>query len=217
MADEASDEERFTAIYDACRQRVWAYAVSRAGRQVADEVVSETFAVAWRRLRDVPDPALPWLLGVARNVLRESYRAEARREAFEAELRGWAERMDARQAGHTGHPGQAARAGDIAEDVAERLAVLRAMAALPEGDREILILVAWQGLTPREAARVVGCTAAALRVRLHRARRRLVRAVEDAPAEPAPRPAGHADRARSAAGHAAAGVRPVGIISEERS
>jgi len=69
---EASDDERrFTAIYDDCRQRVWAYAAARAGRQIADEVVSETFAVAWRRLRDVPDPPLPWLLGVARNVLRE--------------------------------------------------------------------------------------------------------------------------------------------------
>ncbi|WP_242883446.1 RNA polymerase sigma factor [Actinomadura litoris] len=211
MADEASEEERFTAMYDACRQRVWAYAVSRAGRQVADEVVSETFAVAWRRFRDVPDPALPWLLGVARNVLREGYRAEARREAFAAELRGWAERADAGRGGHPAHPGPA---GDIAEDVAERLAVLRAMAALPEGDREILILVAWQGLTPREAARVVGCSAAALRVRLHRARRRLVRAVEDRPAERAARSAGPAER--PAEHGARPEMRPVGIISEER-
>ncbi|WP_233526334.1 RNA polymerase sigma factor [Actinomadura spongiicola] len=163
MADEADDERRFTAIYDACRQRVWAYAVSRAGRQVADEVVSETFAIAWRRLADIPDPALPWLLGVARNVLRDGHRAEVRHEAFVAELGRW-----------TARPAE-----DIAEDVAERFAVLRAMAALPDGDREILILVAWQGLTPREAARVVGCSPAALRVRLHRARRRLTRAAGD--------------------------------------
>ncbi|KAB2371340.1 sigma-70 family RNA polymerase sigma factor, partial [Actinomadura montaniterrae] len=133
-------------MYDACRQRVWAYAAARAGRQIADEVVSETFAVAWRRFADVPDPALPWLLGVARNVLRDGYRAEARRDACAAELARWAPRPS----------------GDIAEDVAERLAVLRAMAAIPEGDREILILVAWQGLSPREAARVVGCSPAAL-------------------------------------------------------
>ncbi|MFG2087388.1 MULTISPECIES: RNA polymerase sigma factor [unclassified Spirillospora] len=82
MPDEAPDERRFTAIYDECRQRVWAFAVSRAGRQVADEVVSETFAIAWRRLADVPDPALPWLLGVARNVLRDGHRADVRRESF---------------------------------------------------------------------------------------------------------------------------------------
>lgn len=113
MADEAPDERRFTAIYDECRQRVWAYAVSRAGRQVADEVVSETFAVAWRRLADVPDPALPWLLGVARSILRDGHRADVRRESFAYEVGRW-----------TARP-----AGDIAEDVAERLAVLRAVAA----------------------------------------------------------------------------------------
>ncbi|MFB4318110.1 RNA polymerase sigma factor [Actinomadura sp. 21ATH] len=194
MTDEAEgpgdsrDAGRFTAVYDACRQRVWAYAVSRVGRQAADEVVSETFTVAWRRIGDMPDPALPWLLGVARNVLRERYREEARRASFAAELRGW----------EAGLERSAER--DIAEGVAERLAVLRAMAALPEADREILILVAWQGLSPREAAKVVGCTAATLRVRLHRARKRLVRAVEDSP------------------GRAAAPARPrAGIVSEEMS
>ncbi|TDD79895.1 sigma-70 family RNA polymerase sigma factor [Actinomadura darangshiensis] len=175
-------------MYDECRQRVWAYATARAGRQVADEVVSETFAVAWRRLADVPDPPLPWLLGVARNVLRDGHRAQVRRESFAAELGRWAPRP----------------ATDIAEDVAERLAVLRAMAALPEGDREILILIAWQGLTPRDAAKVVGCSPAALRVRLHRARRRLLRAAE------AETPDGQAEGAR--------GTRPqVGIVSEEMS
>jgi RNA polymerase sigma-70 factor (ECF subfamily) len=175
-------------MYDACRQRVWAYAAARAGHQIADEVVSETFAVAWRRFADVPDPALPWLLGVARNVLRDGHRAEVRREAFTAELARWAPRA----------------AGDVAEEVAERLAVVRAMAAIPEGDREILILVAWQGLSPREAARVVGCSAATLRVRLHRARRRLLRAAESGSGAEA-----------EAAGRA---VRPqVGIVSEERA
>ncbi|HEX2312195.1 MAG TPA: sigma-70 family RNA polymerase sigma factor [Thermomonospora sp.] len=165
------EAERFTTIYDACRQQVWAYAVSRAGRQAADEVVSETFAIAWRRLADVPEPPLPWLLGVARNVLRDGHRAAVRRESFAAELRSWG----------------TAPEGDVAEKVTERLAVLRAMAEIPEDDREILILVAWHGLRPREAARVVGCSPAALRVRLHRARKRLTRALDD-PAPPAARP-----------------------------
>jgi RNA polymerase sigma-70 factor (ECF subfamily) len=159
------DEHRFTQIYDACRQRVWAYAVSRAGRQVADEVVSETFAIAWRRLDDVPAPALPWLLGVARNVLRDNFRAQARHESSTAELRTWTEPAE----------------GDIAEHVTERLTVLRAMARLGEDDREVLMLVAWQGLTPRDAARVVGCSAPALRVRLHRARKRLAQAIDERP------------------------------------
>ncbi|MGY0060922.1 RNA polymerase sigma factor [Streptomyces sp. LZ34] len=78
MDEKPDDADRFTAMYDACRQRVWAYAAARAGQQAADEAVSETFAVAWRRIRDVPEPPLPWLLGVARNVLRESTRANRR-------------------------------------------------------------------------------------------------------------------------------------------
>ncbi|MEU4224741.1 RNA polymerase sigma factor [Nonomuraea sp. NPDC026600] len=155
------DAHRFTGMYDECRQRVWAYVVSRAGRQVADEVVSETFAIAWRRLDDVPEPALPWLLGVARNVLRDNIRAETRREALNAELRAWTE-------------------GDVADQVTERLGVLRALAELPEDDREVLLLIAWQGLSPKDAARVVGCSSAAFRVRLHRARKRLKQVMEPA-------------------------------------
>ncbi|MET8570112.1 sigma-70 family RNA polymerase sigma factor [Streptomyces sp. NPDC004783] len=155
------DEARFTAMYNTCRQPVWAYAVSRAGRQVADEVVSETFTVAWRRIGDIPQPPLPWLLGVARNVLRDAGRAEVRRASLAAELRDWTDAVE----------------GDIADDVADRMALRNALASLGEEDREVLILAAWQGLTPREAARVVGCTAATMRVRLHRARRRLAKAV----------------------------------------
>ncbi|PZG16979.1 RNA polymerase [Nonomuraea aridisoli] len=157
-------------MYDESRQRVWAYVVSRAGRQVADEVVSETFAIAWRRLDDVPEPALPWLLGVARNVLRDNVRAEVRRDALTAELRAWTE-------------------GDVADEVAERLGVLRALTVLPEDDREILVLVAWHGLSPKEGAQVVGCSSAAFRVRLHRARKRLERAMEAA--EPVTSPIPH--------------------------
>jgi RNA polymerase sigma-70 factor (ECF subfamily) len=115
---------------------------------------------------------------VARNVLRDTVKAQVRRESFAAELgQHWQRSLDA----------------DVADDVAERLAVLRAMAELPEDDREILILVAWQGLTPRDAAKVLGCSAAALRVRLHRARKRLTAALDldlDAEAfEPAGPPA----------------------------
>ncbi|MET9443574.1 sigma-70 family RNA polymerase sigma factor [Streptomyces sp. NPDC006610] len=155
------DAARFTAMYNTCRQPVWAYAVSRAGRQMADEVVSETFTVAWRRIGDIPQPPLPWLLGVARNVLRDAGRSEGRRASFAAELRDWTDAVE----------------GDIADDVADRMALRNALASLGEEDREVLILAAWQGLTPREAARVVGCTAATMRVRLHRARRRLAKAV----------------------------------------
>ncbi|ANW21784.1 RNA polymerase sigma factor [Streptomyces clavuligerus] len=172
-------------MYDACRGRVWAYVVSRAGRQVADEVVSETFAIAWRRRADLPATPLPWLLGVARNVLRDTVRAQARRESLAAEFHDWTERSA---------PGGT---GDIADDVADRSALLTALTTLADEDREVLVLTAWHGLRPAEAARVVGCSAATLRVRLHRARKRLLRAVDDdAATATAPAASGRPTRAQ---------------------
>lgn len=156
--------ERFTELYDEHYRHVFGYAVSRVGRQLAEEVTSETFMVAWRRLSEVPAQPLPWLLGVARNVARDSYRAQARRASLEAELAAWTTTGDV-------------TSDDVADAVVERAAVLRALAGLPEADREVLTLVAWHGLTPQQAAGVVGCSTAAFFVRLHRARRRLERVV----------------------------------------
>jgi len=165
--------ERFTALYDEHHRSVYAYAVSRAGRQLADEVVGEVFLVAWRRLADVPRPALPWLLAVARNVAIGQFRVAARQQSIAAEMAAWSS---------GGGLGPAA-AGDVADQVSERQAALRALASLPEADRELLTLVAWQGLSAREAATVVGCSTATFFVRLHRARKRLERAM-DGPPEP---------------------------------
>lgn len=151
----------FTAMYRAHYAQVYGYAVSRAGRQLADDIVSETFLVAWRRLAAVPPDALPWLLGVARNVIRERYRDEVRQVSLAVELRAWVAEAGA----------------DVADGVAERAAVLAALASLAEDDRELLTLVAWHGLSPRAAARVVGCSPATYFVRLHRARKRLQAAI----------------------------------------
>jgi RNA polymerase sigma-70 factor, ECF subfamily len=164
-----ADKDRFTALYDTYRMRVWAYAASRVGGQAADEVVSETFMVAWRRFAEMPSGSLPWLLGVARNVIRDSARAQTRRDSLAAELRTWTEGAES----------------DVADGVVDRLALLRALTGLSDADREVLTLVAWHGLSAKQAARVVGCTTAALRVRLHRARKRLVAAVHEAPPTPA--------------------------------
>jgi RNA polymerase sigma-70 factor (ECF subfamily) len=156
--------ERFTVLYDQHCRQVYAYAVSRAGRQLAEEVVSEVFLITWRRLADVPVPALPWLLTVARNVVINQFRAAARQQSVEAELRAWASKPQAGSA-------------DVADQVTERITVLTALATLSETDRELLTLLAWQGLTPRQAAQVVGCSPPTLFVRLHRARRRLEHAM----------------------------------------
>ncbi|MFR9775894.1 RNA polymerase sigma factor [Micromonospora sp. MS34] len=161
---EAEASRRFVALYDAHHAQVYAYAVSRAGRRLADDVASETFLVAWRKLATVPATPLPWLLTVARNVLRERYRDEVRQASLAEELRAWADEA----------------AADVADEVIERGAVLSALAGLSENDRELLTLVAWHGLSTRAAARVVGCSTATFFVRLHRARKRLHEALTGA-------------------------------------
>ena len=188
MADHAAIE-RFQALYAEHYARVYAYAVSRVGRQLADEVVSEVFLVAWRRLGDVPTQALPWLLTVARNTACSQFRVSARQRSISAELRAWVTDAELSEP-------------DVADAVSERLCVLTALATLPETDRELLTLVAWHGLKPNEAAQVVGCSRAAYFVRLHRARRRLERAMADPPKHAAadPRERAAADpRERAAA------------------
>ncbi len=157
--------QRFEDLYDRYYRRVHAYAVSRAGRQLADEVASEVFIVAWRRLADVPARPLPWLLAVARNVITGQFRAAARQRSVAAEMGAWVK--------------EEASAPDVADEVFERISVLTALAAVPEADRELLMLVAWHGLSARAAAQVVGCTTATYFVRLHRARHRLERALAD--------------------------------------
>lgn len=142
--------ERFEAIYRRHVDAVHAYARRRAPASLAEEVVAETFLVCWRRLDRVPAEELPWLYGVARRTLANLRRAERRRQAGERPLR----------------PEEAAPAV-----VDERLR--DALAELGARDRELLALVAWEGLSLAEAAVALGCSHVACRVRFHRAKRRL--------------------------------------------
>lgn len=144
--------------------RVQAYAMRHVGADAAQEVVSETFLIAWRRRADVPDDVLPWLLVVARNVIRNQRRSERRTAALGQRL-GQVARPDA-------HPG-----ADVA--VTERERVLLALAQLPEKHREALLLVAWDGLTREQAAAACGCRLGTFDVRLSRARRHLSRVLDE--------------------------------------
>ncbi|WP_169806845.1 RNA polymerase sigma factor [Actinomadura macra] len=146
--------------------RVHAYAVTRVGTAQAEEVASETFTIAWRRRDVVPDVPLAWLIGVARNVIREQYRDALRQNLIAAELTAWA--------------ASAPLTGDVAELITDRDVLLRGLAALPERDREVLMLLSWHGLSPREAADVLGCSRPALTMRVHRARRHLDRQISAA-------------------------------------
>ena len=75
--------ERFEDLFRGNYAAVRAYALRRVPRDVAQDVVAETFLVAWRRLEDVPDDALPWLFAVARRVLANERRSADRRAALD--------------------------------------------------------------------------------------------------------------------------------------
>jgi RNA polymerase sigma-70 factor (ECF subfamily) len=145
---------------------VLGFAIRRSDdRATAEEAVSETFLVAWRRLDAVPDEPLPWLLGVARKVIANQRRAAGRRTPDGPLVPLEAVADPAPGAG-------------IADLVADREAFAEAFTALSPADREVLALVNWDGLSPKEAASVLGCTPATFYLRLHRARRRLLKELE---------------------------------------
>jgi RNA polymerase sigma-70 factor, ECF subfamily len=155
-----SDRARFESLYRENVQAVLRFALARVRPEQAKDVVAETFLVTWRRIEEVPDQPTAWVLGVARRVIATQWRTEARRQALGLRL--------------AGVPGEGWAASDVAEQVAERQSVLSAFGELSEADREILRLVAWDGLSPDQAATVLGVTRLAFGVRLHRARRRFV-------------------------------------------
>jgi RNA polymerase sigma-70 factor, ECF subfamily len=148
-------EERFNCLYDehveAVRRYVW-----RRDPSLCDDVLAETFVVAWRRIDDVPDAALPWLIGVARNARLNLLRARRRQEAI-------SQRLAALPAAHDEGP---ALPG----------AVTTALAALSEPDREVLLLSIWEDLDRRSVGEVLGCSERTVSVRLHRARKRFAAA-----------------------------------------
>lgn len=157
---------RLEGLWHAHADRVLGFAWRRAGEDAAREVVAETFTVAWRRLDEVPAEPLPWLLGVARHLIANRRRGERRRRALHLRLGALPPEYVA----------------DPADRAGESEAVRAAFAAISADDRETLMLVAWDGLTPAQAALVVGCTPRAFSTRLSRARARLAERLDaDAP------------------------------------
>ena len=157
-------QERFVGLYDTYYRRVLGFALHHVDASAAEDVASETFLIAWRKLADVPDPPLAWLLAVARNLLRQQYGATARQRRLATRLTELAGEDDL-------------LAWDAGEHVVERAAALEALASLPRDDIEALTLTTWHGLSPAEAAVVLGCSPRAFTVRLSRARQRLSRAL----------------------------------------
>jgi RNA polymerase sigma-70 factor, ECF subfamily len=152
---------RFEALYRAHAGAVRTYVRRRSDVEGADDLVAEVFLVAWRRLDDVPEDPLPWLLGVARRMLANRRRGAARDAAL-------LERI-------TFEPASATSVESGRSESAR--AIVRALGALRNPDREALLLVAWEGLSPGQAARVLGVRPNTFAARLSRARRRFARAL----------------------------------------
>jgi len=162
--DRNSAEDRFRDVFSHLGA-VTAY-TRRRGSKDPDAIAAEVMTIAWRRLADVPtDDARPWLYATARNLLL----AEARRAARSRSTR-------------LREPDQVVAAPEVRETDPD---LWRALRSLSQLDREALLLVAWEDLAPAQAAKVLGISQAAFRVRLLRARRRL-RASLDRQAESPP-------------------------------
>jgi RNA polymerase sigma-70 factor, ECF subfamily len=159
-----SDEERFEQLYRDHVRAIAVYLRARTDQEAALDALARTFEIAWRRLSDIPENARAWLFGVARRVLADQRRSAGRHQALVA-------RVSETIASNT---------QDHASLFDARAAILAALMELPEQQREALLLVAWDGLSQREAAIVLGCSSSALAVRVHRARRRLRAAIGNA-------------------------------------
>ena len=162
MSD-AARRERFEALAPALVEPLRRYLARRTDPATADDVLAETLLVCWRRLDDVPESALPWAYGVARNCLSNVRRGVRRQERLASRIAV----VDPPTATTSG-PGEG---GD--PELAEALAALR------EEDAELLRLWAWEQLTPAEIGTVLGVTANAVSIRLLRAKDKLKNALEN--------------------------------------
>jgi RNA polymerase sigma factor (sigma-70 family) len=167
------EPERFAEVFDRYYAAIHGYVSRRLGSSsLADDVASETFLIAFHRREryEMAHPnARPWLYGIASNLIARHHRAEVRRYRALA-------RAGAREAVDGHSEGVAVRLD--AEALRSRLAA--ALLGIADRDREVLLLVAWAGLSCEEAARALDIAAGTARSRLHRARKATRAALADA-------------------------------------
>ena len=165
LADLPRQPEVMGVLYERHARAVFRYPARRAGPPAAEDLLSEVFIIALsasaRVVAHDSGSALPWLYGIALNVLRAYFRRQPPAAGMASDLgMDWDavdERLDA---------------------FAERGRLRAALDGLADSDRELLLLVAWEGLTPAEAAAALGISQVAARTRLHRARKRAMKALQ---------------------------------------
>jgi RNA polymerase sigma factor (sigma-70 family) len=163
---EGGRRRRFDALFTSYSPDILAYCGWRAdSASDAQDAMAEVFLTAWRRLDELPegDAARVWLYATARRVIANQRRSSRRRVALYQRLA-----LDAATA--VRQPPSSDR---------EEALVHEALRRLGPRDREVLLLVEWEGLAPAQVATVLGCLAITARGRLHRARRRFRAVFED--------------------------------------
>jgi RNA polymerase sigma-70 factor, ECF subfamily len=156
-------DDRFAELFRAHQRAVRHYVARRAWPDAVDDVVADTFLIAWRRLESIPRDPLPWLFTTAHNCLSNHRRGAVRGAAL-------LERLAA-------EPSPAAP--DELERLAKRDSIVRALARLSDRERELVMLGDWDGISPRQIAATLGIGAVEARARLYRARRKLRAALDD--------------------------------------
>ncbi|MGW0821241.1 RNA polymerase sigma factor [Streptomyces sp. NPDC002845] len=162
VAQSLEEPELFARLYDRYAPDIHRYVARRLGDGMADDITADTFLTAFRiraRYDVTHGNARPWLYGIAGNLIGKHRRTEVR--ALKALAR-------------TGHdPVAASWVEDTETRVVAQKELAGALAALPAGDRHVLLLVAWADLTYQEVAEALGIPVGTVRSRLNRARRKV--------------------------------------------
>lgn len=163
-------EERFAAVHAACHDTVYRYLSRRIiPAHLAEDLTGEVFVIVWEKVLGGAQPEVPYVVAIARNLLRGAYRSTAKASRLRTALVH--EHMRPR---------------------VENPQVSQALAALKEPVRELLLLTYWDSFTAEEIAVILDSTPGAIRVRLHRARKAFAKALAIDPA--LQRPTGEAAR-----------------------
>jgi RNA polymerase sigma-70 factor, ECF subfamily len=154
-------------LFDDHVDTIYAYLSRRLGSESARDATSEVFRLALEHQQSFDSSRgtpLAWLYGIAGNVVRRHWRTENRHLARVAALRPYAERHG---------PDATVAVDERLDSLSRRAAVMDAVAALPDADRELLVLFAWENRSYREIASVLSVPVGTVRSRLHRIRRDL--------------------------------------------
>lgn len=159
-----ANDARFAEVYEGFFRRIYGYCLRRTTPDRVDDVVAETFLIAWRRIADVPtgDDALPWLYAVAYKVLGNQWRSQKRGQRLNDKL------------SRVGIAPVASTEDQIVVGEESRQ-VLEAVSRLKGTDQEILKLAMWEEIGQSEIAYVLGISTGAVKQRLYEARKNLTR------------------------------------------